>query len=194
MAMIRHGQCAWNAERRFVGKTDVPLDEVGRAQARFLADHLPRGFDAVYSSPLKRAMQTADALTPPASRVVGTLAELDQGELEGLAPDVAFERFPAFFAAWKRDPSSMPCPGGESLQACQDRALASLEHIRQQHSGGQLVAVVSHQIVMSAITLSVVGERLGSWKQHFVGNTALTVLSWSDGKWRLEAENWQITE
>ncbi len=191
VALVRHGQTEWNASKRFVGRTDIPLDATGHQQARTLAAGLDASFDAMYSSPLQRALQTAHALAPPQPVVLPGLAELDQGELEGLTGEEAHRRFPDFFEAWRRDPTSVACPGGEGLQDCRDRAWAELEHIRGQHANG-LVAAAAHQVVISALSCTVLDVGLGGWREHFVGNTAITALSFGPGGWRVEVEDWRV--
>ena len=107
--LIRHGQTAWNAEGRFLGRTDLPLDATGHEQARAGAEKLGRRWDGLYCSTLERARQTAAAFGVAAA--IEGLEELDQGELEGLLPLQAIERYPAFFTAWATDPSDVAAPG-----------------------------------------------------------------------------------
>jgi broad specificity phosphatase PhoE len=175
LALVRHGRTAWNASRRFVGRTDVPLDAVGRAQAITLAERLPGPFHAVYASPLLRARDTAAAVDP-APRVVEDLAELDQGELEGLDGATALARFPDFFAAWQADPERAPVPGGETLGALRARARRALEGIAIRHGPGQVVGVFTHQMVIASLTCDALGLPLSEWRFHRVGNAAVTAL------------------
>ena len=176
--LVRHGQTAWNATRRFVGRTDVPLDEVGLAQAERAARALPRPFAGVYSSPLRRALDTARAVQP-APTVIDDLAELDQGELEGLDGPTAFQRFPEFFALWQQDPSGALVPGGESLVALQERALGALHDIAARHQPGEVIGVYTHQMVIASVTCFARSEPLASWRQHRVGNAHGTALAWT---------------
>src|SRR5690606_27549059 len=81
LALVRHGRTAWNAERRFLGKSDIPLDEEGEAEVARLAAACAGRFAQVVSSPLARARQTAATLAPSVAIHAG-LSELDQGALE----------------------------------------------------------------------------------------------------------------
>jgi probable phosphoglycerate mutase len=104
------------------------------------------------------------------------LAELDQGELEGLAAAEAIAAFPEFFAAWRRDPFTTRVPGGESLGECQERATAALESIRHAHAATELVVVVSHQMVISALRCTLEKRALTDWRECLVRNGSFTTV------------------
>lgn len=186
LALVRHGQTAWNAERRFLGVTDIPLDAVGEAQVEMLAERLGRPFARVYASPLARALRTAHAFDG-APTLVPDLTELGQGDLEGLRWSEAYARFPDFFAAWSADAGACCIPGGESLTGCRDRALAAVERIARAHRPGEVVAVVTHQMVIASVACTLAGERLAQWRAHGVGNATITVLAWDGERLSLEA-------
>lgn len=186
--LVRHGQTRWNATHRFLGQTDIPLDEVGVAQAKRAAARLtepvPRPLAGVYSSPLSRALETARAVRAEPI-VLDGLAELDQGALEGLAAPEAFERFPDFFRAWAQDPAKVRVPEGESLPELVERAMGALSEIAARHEPGEVVGVYSHQMVISALTCVAHGVPLSSWRDHRVGNTHATALSWAPDRPRV---------
>lgn len=179
LVLVRHGRTAWNARKVFMGRTDMPLDEVGHAQALALAQS-PRvaGIAAVYTSPLKRAHQTA-AYVRPAPTPVGGLEELDQGELEGLSVPEAVARHEAFFQAWMRDPVGVCVPGGESLDAGRDRIWAALEQVARHHEADERVVVVSHQLVLAAFVATVAGEPLSSWRRFGLEHTGSHRIRWA---------------
>ena len=141
--LARHGETAYNAERRFQGQGAVPLSERGLEQARELAEQAAgHGFASLWSSPLPRARETADIVAERLGLAVveePRLMETDAGdwkdrpfaEVEAEDPD----RFNAFLAG---DPG-FAFPGGESFAAQQDRVVAALEDIR---SRGPLPALV----------------------------------------------------
>lgn len=181
--LVRHGRTAWNAERRFLGATDLGLDAVGHEQAARLAAWLPVGFDAIYSSPLTRAFETALHLGDPTP--VDALRELDQGALEGLKVDEATARYPDFFAAWAEDPTAVAVPGGETLGACRDRARHALEGLVARHRGGDRIAVVTHQLVIGALACTLADQPLRRWSRFGVPNASVTVLGWREGRWEL---------
>lgn len=188
LMLVRHGQTAYNAERRFLGQTDVPLDEVGIQQAEALAEALVEPADAVFSSPLARARETARRLHA-APLFHDGLRELSQGALEGLEVREGYRRFPEFFAAWAVDPTEVPVPGGESLGACRDRAQAALEEIASRHGPGERVAIVTHQLVIASLLCTLSDKPLSRWRDHGVRNAAVSFLVRQGELWRVLAED-----
>ncbi len=179
---MRHGRTIWNAQRRFLGVTDIGLDDVGRQQAAGLPARVGE-VAAVYSSPLSRALETAAALSA-APVVVSDLAELDQGELEGMKVAEAIARHPEFFAAWRRDPAAVVVPGGEGLAVCRDRALRALGELAVRHQG-ERIAVVTHQLVIGAVTSHIAGAPLSRWSRFGVDNVGIVILRWAREGWQL---------
>jgi broad specificity phosphatase PhoE len=184
LVLLRHGQTAWNAEQRFLGRSDVPLDAVGLAQARRLAAALPGPLAASYSSPLSRALETARAVAPDPV-VLDDLAELNQGELEGLDGPTAFARYPEFFAAWADDPATARVPGGETLESLQARAVRTIDAIADRHEPGDVVGVFTHQMVIATVSCAILGDPLAAWRQHRVQNAGLTAIAWGPGGWEV---------
>ena len=143
--LARHGQSDWNATRRWQGHADRPLTDKGRAQAQALAARLEHiELDAVYSSDLRRAAETAAEV----ARAQGIepvrypeLREVDVGSWSGLTRAEAEARFPEGFARWREG-----YPGwddGESYEAMTDRVLGTIHGIATAHRDGR-VLVVSH--------------------------------------------------
>jgi probable phosphoglycerate mutase len=174
--LVRHGQTAWNAERRVLGRTDIPLDAIGREQAAGLARVLPR-VNAVYASPLVRAFETASALGDPIADP--DLVEMDQGYLEGLVATELGDRFPGVHESWRADAANFRLPGGETLTEVITRGRAALDRIAARHAGGDVVAVVSHQLLLAAVLCSLRGEPLHRWRAHTQRNTAWAEVDWS---------------
>lgn len=185
LLLVRHGQTAFNAEQRFLGKRDVPLDAVGRVQARGLSVHpdIVRA-DAIVASPLRRAVQTA-TLAGGVSWVDPDLAELDQGHLEGLHVGDAFARYPAFFEAWARDPTGLIVPGGEALDGAQRRGLAALDRLADRTGGRGRFVVVSHALVLASVCAAIDGAPLRAWRAYRFDNVGTRRLRWGRGGWEI---------
>ncbi|MEZ4316629.1 MAG: histidine phosphatase family protein [Myxococcota bacterium] len=180
LVLVRHGRTAWNAEGRFLGHTDLPLDDEGLAAATLLGARLRGQFDAIYSSPLRRAVQTAESLGPVDGLIPG-ISELRQGVLEGLKMEEGLARHAAYFEQWARDPGSARVPGGgESLGDVLERALPALEGLVRSHPTST-IAVVTHQMVIAAVCCAASGSPLSDYRRWTVPNLAQTVLTW-DGR------------
>ncbi|BBN87333.1 histidine phosphatase family protein [Azospira sp. I09] len=145
--LARHGQTAWNLEKRLQGSTDNPLNDTGRSQARQLGEKLAgENFAAVYSSSLARARESA-ALARPGMTVqaLPELAERSFGKFEGMAEDGREGQEAALLAEFKARSGKLEdsLDGGESLASQARRVAQAVERIRREQPRGQ-VLVVSH--------------------------------------------------
>jgi broad specificity phosphatase PhoE len=161
LVLCRHGESAGNVERRFGGHGATPLTERGREQARALGRALSRtGVDAIYSSDLARARQTAElvgAATGIEPELAPALRERSVGALTDLTFEEAEERFPeAFRALMNREKGARP-PGGETYRECQLRAVALLDRVLAERPGERIV-FVSHRITISRLTCYLLGS------------------------------------
>ncbi|MDQ4082719.1 MAG: histidine phosphatase family protein [Actinomycetota bacterium] len=143
--LARHGETAWNAESRFQGHADPPLNEDGRRQAREFAEQVAgEGIVAIYSSPLRRALETAEIVgnrlglevTP-----VDALREIDVGEWQGLTRSEVEERYPEAFARWIG--FGQGWEHGETYEQMGKRVRDALRELAARHPG-EVVLVVTH--------------------------------------------------
>jgi 2,3-bisphosphoglycerate-dependent phosphoglycerate mutase len=151
---VRHGQTAWNAATRIQGQLDIGLDDIGREQARRVAQALAHeAFDAVYASDLQRAADTARAVAERQGLTLHAdrgLRERGFGAFEGLTWAEVEQQHPQASLRWRqRDPTFGP-PGGETLQAFVDRAVSAIAAIAARHRG-QHIAVFTHGGVLDAL-------------------------------------------
>jgi broad specificity phosphatase PhoE len=179
--MWRHGQTTYNAEHRFQGQRDVPLNALGRAQAQRAARHLARLEPAqIWSSDLVRASATAGYL----ARLTGLEVQQDKdlrerhgGAWEGLTLDEIRERYPDDLAAWEP-------PGGETLHAVADRTSAALGRIADAAEPGSLVVVTGHGASLTWGMSRLLG--LDDRVTGGLGNCCWALLSRRDGgRWRM---------
>ena len=145
--LLRHGQTPLSVERRFAGRGDIPLTEVGLEQAAAAAAVLAErgGVDLVLTSPLRRARETAEAVaqrTGAPLAVDDDLAETDFGSWETMSFAEVMASWPDEMAAWMADATAAP-PGGESFAAVAQRVDGALDRLLAAHQG-QTVVVVSH--------------------------------------------------
>jgi broad specificity phosphatase PhoE len=186
LVLWRHGQTAFNAENRFQGQTDIPLNETGLEQAavaaRYLAALEP---DAIFSSDLGRAVQTAGAL----ARLTGLSVKLDAdlrersgGSWEGLTNAEIQERYPEAYASW------VP-PDGESAGQVADRASAAMLRIADAMPGGSLAVVTGHGANLGLGLARVLGIPDGARILGPFGNCRWSVASRGKTRWRLLEHN-----
>lgn len=148
LVLVRHGETPWNSERRIQGcRSNTELSMRGKEQAEKIALSLrSQKISHIYSSPLKRAMDTAYVVAQTCGLEVTTIPELkeiDAGELEGLTEKQLKGQYGEFWEEWKRGSPSLRLPGGESLEELQRRAWRAIEHITEKYPD-EMVVVVSH--------------------------------------------------
>ena len=144
--LLRHGQTPMSVQKRYAGRSDVPLTDLGVQQAAAAAKRLASaGLDVIVTSPLLRAVQTAEEVAAATGATVVTddgFREADFGAWEGLTFAEVQERWPAEMAAWLADPEVAP-PGGESLAGVNERVTAALRRVLAARER-QAVLIVSH--------------------------------------------------
>jgi alpha-ribazole phosphatase/probable phosphoglycerate mutase len=157
---IRHGETDWNRELRYQGSSDVELNEEGERQARSAGIRLSRIVPArVYSSPLKRALRTAEIILEnnsgdAAVELCCDLREISFGSWEGLTAAQISERDAAALAAWREAPFSAAPDGGESFASVASRSKTAAESIKKSGRPGEAAFVVSHGAVLRALIAS----------------------------------------
>ena len=166
--LVRHGQTIMNTQVRFRGRLEVPLNEVGRAEAREAARSLVgSGLVAVYTSPLGRAREVAEAIAVKngvgAVRAQPDLVNLDYGAWEGLTKEESAQVDPEAWDAYVGDPEAAVCPEGEAVSAAADRVVEALRAIAREHPG-QSVAAVSHGVMLRLAVLRVAGASQDDWQ------------------------------
>ena len=158
--LIRHGQSRGNAEGRFGGHTDTPLSARGRRQAEALAKALVgEKFTAIYSSDLKRAVQTAEPLARVTRAKLITsdaFRERSVGVMEGLTFEEAAAQYPEQYAALLHRDFEHVLLGGESYRQTLDRASKKLDEIIEKHKGGR-IAVFTHTGAICILSLHLMG-------------------------------------
>ena len=158
--LARHGETDWNVGEVFRGRADVELNETGVRQAELLGEYLSEvKMDAVYSSPLKRAMKTAEAIAGRQAlkvNAVQNLIDFDFGEWQGLSHQEVRERYPELYADWISLPEQVRIPGGESLEDVRNRAMPFVEDAVMRCGEGRIV-LVSHRVVNKVLICAMLG-------------------------------------
>jgi 2,3-bisphosphoglycerate-dependent phosphoglycerate mutase len=191
--LIRHGETAWNAERRIQGRLDVPLSSTGIRQAARLADRLAdESIDAVISSDLARAWLTAQPLAQRLGlepREDTRIRERDFGSFQGFTLDEVARNSPEHFRAWRdRDPA-WAMPGGESGAQFIARVIAAVEDIVCSHPD-RTVALVTHGGVLDVIYRHARQLAWDAPRAHQMLNAAINELGASAPPLRLILRGW----
>ncbi|MBI3921682.1 MAG: histidine phosphatase family protein [Armatimonadetes bacterium] len=176
--LVRHGETDLNrGEPRWVGWLDPPLNETGRQQAAAVGNRLSREpIEAVYSSDLRRAAETAQALAAPHNMTVferSAFREVNYGDWEGLTEGDCRQFNPQSLQERMDDPENVPPPGGESYRQLMDRFHPALESIAVQHSNGSVV-LVSHHGNIRLLLCRLMGIPLKQYRCFQHSNGAIT--------------------
>jgi probable phosphoglycerate mutase len=192
--LIRHGETAWNAERRLQGHLDIPLNAEGERQAKLLAEALaPESIDLVVSSDLQRARQTAQAVAGLRNmpvHVAPGLRERCYGGFEGMLYAEIEQRFPAEFAAWQaRDVDAILPDGknpGETFREFYTRATDAILAIAGAHPG-RTVALVAHGGVLECAYRMALDLPLETPRDFKVYNASVNRFHVAEGKLALQS-------
>lgn len=177
--LVRHGETDWNRIERFRGRADLPLSPVGLAQAEAAAQRIAADWSpaAAYTSPLTRAVQTAQAIASRCGLVAQPypdLVDIDYGAWQGLTPEEVQRRWPRAYHAWYRVPHVARIPDGETLDQVKTRAIRAIIEIGRRHED-QTVVVVSHTVVNRTILLGILETGLGRFWHVRQDTAALNV-------------------
>jgi len=157
--LARHGETEWNVEEVFRGRIDVELNETGIKQAELLAEYLSDSrIDAIYSSPLKRALKTAEMVAGYHKlnvEVAPGLIDLDYGKWQGLLHQEVKDRYKELYAEWINSPDKVKMPAGESLNDVRKRAIGVVDEVIARYEG--TVILVSHRVVNKVLICALLG-------------------------------------
>lgn len=177
--LVRHGQTDWNAKFFVMGRSPIPLNEVGREQAARLAKYLStRKISALISSPVRRALETAETL----SKTIGLevekddrLAEIDYGKWVGKHFDEVAKAEPKLWHDYHRDPKNVVLPGGESIKDVIARISDLLKSVEARFNDGT-IALVSHADVLKLIILELLKLDISNVQKISIDNCAAILL------------------
>ena len=178
--LLRHGQTSMSVQKRYAGRSDVPLTDLGVQQAVAAAKRLASaGLDAIVASPLRRAVQTAEEAAAATGAPVVTDAgfrETDFGAWEGLTFAEVRERWPAELTSWLADPAVAP-PGGESFAEVSERVTDALHRVLSARER-QTVLIVSHVTpIKTLVTAALLAPPAALYRMH-LDVAALSRIDW----------------
>ncbi len=181
--LVRHGETEWNASGKYQGCTDIALSKEGIIQAEYLKKRFDKSFSCIYTSPLKRAMETARIIsentgaTPIISK---ELREINFGEWEGLTVSEIKNKYPNEFNNWKTDETSADLVGGDlSLKNSSIRSTNEILRIVKENKGKKII-IVAHGGIIKAGLLGIFQWKLTMYHKFALGNTSVSKLNFDD--------------
>jgi len=191
LILARHGETVWNVEKIYRGRMDVNLDEVGIKQAELLGKYLSNWeLEAIYSSPVKRAIDTANIVARYQKigvHIAEGLIDFDYGEWQSLPEQEVKRLYPALLNEWHHNPHKVRMPGGESLEDVGRRAIEVVNYVLSKYQGS--VVLVSHRVVNKVLICSLLGlDNSHFWNiNQDVGG--ITIFNYVDGRFVLTRHN-----
>jgi len=189
--LARHGETEWNVEEVFRGRIDIELNETGVKQAQLLSEYLSDlKIDAVYSSPLKRALKTAETIASYHklnAEIAPGLIDFNYGEWQGLAHQEVKDRYKELYAEWVNSPDQVKMPNGESLDYVRKRAMGVVSDVIAKYEG--TVILVSHRVVNKVLICALLGlgnSHFWNIKQDTCG---ITTFTYQNGRFVLTKHN-----
>jgi broad specificity phosphatase PhoE len=185
--LARHGETDWNRESRFQGHADPALNDLGRQQAGELAEALAgEELAAVYSSPLRRALETAQVIAARHGLdavPVGGLREVDVGSWQGLTRDEIEQRFPEQFHRWLD--YGQGWDDGETYEEMGKRAIVALQELAARHDGNRIVAMTHGGPIRAALARAAgISHTEARRRGPVIGNCFVARLAVRDGDFR----------
>ena len=184
LILIRHGETDWNRDRIFRGRADIPLGERGKQQAERTGEALKdRRLEAIYTSPLLRSAQTAEAIARRQEAEiteVDDITDIDYGDWQGKALKDVMEQYPEVCALWESAPHEARIPGGECLGELSDRSSPAVQRLVGSHRGK--IAVVSHRVVLKVVILGLLGLGVESFWNLRLDTCGITIFEILEGR------------
>ena len=157
--LARHGETEWNVGEIFRGRIDIELNETGIKQAELLAEYLSDvEIDAIYSSPLKRALRTAEVIASHHKlevEIAPGIIDLDFGQWQGLSLQEVTDKYSGLYAEWLSRPDRVKMPAGESLNDVRERAIGVVDEVIAKYEG--TIVLVSHRVVNKVLICALLG-------------------------------------
>lgn len=181
--LVRHGETQWNILGKFQGCKDIDLSQEGIFQANLLRERVENSFDYIYTSPLKRAKDTANIICSNMNIKPETelaLREINFGEWEGLTIKEIKELYPENFMRWRTDEAVGPICGGDlSLKMASIRAKEAILRIIKEHKDKRIM-IVCHGGIIKAALIGLFDLKMTMYHKIALGNTSISKLTFDD--------------
>ena len=189
--VIRHGETQWNRGEIFRGRHDIGLNKSGIRQAESLGNYLAElKLEAIYTSPLKRARDTADSVARNQGlniRIAPELIDLDYGAWEGQSHQAVKNNYPELYRKWLKAPHRVDFPDGENLEGVRERAKSLLGRMPVKHTGK--LALVSHRVVNKILICLMLGLDNSHFWDIKIDLGGITIFEHTNSRYRLIKHN-----
>ena len=189
--LARHGETDWNVGEVFRGRIDVELNETGIKQAELLAEYLSGvQVDAIYSSPLRRALKTAEEIAGHNKLEVNIapgLIDFDFGEWQGLSHQEVKDKYKELYTKWVNHPEQVKMPAGESMDDVRERAVTVVDDVIRRHAG--TVVLVSHRVVNKVLICALLGLDNSHFWNIRQDTCGITIFAYEKGRFILTKHN-----
>ena len=189
--LARHGETEWNVAEIFRGRIDIELNETGIKQAELLADYLgERKIEAIYSSPLKRALRTAAIIARFHQlnvEITPGLIDFDYGNWQGLPHQEVKDKYEKLYTEWIDNPDQVKMPAGESLNDVRLRAIAVVANVIAKYE--DIVILVSHRVVNKVLICALLGLDNSHFWNIRQDTGGITTFTFENGRFILTGHN-----
>ncbi len=191
LILARHGETEWNVAEIFRGRIDIELNETGIKQAALLAEYLGGlKIDAIYSSPLKRALKTAEIITGYHKidvEITPGLIDFNYGKWQGLPHQEVKDKYKELYAEWISSPERVEIPAGESLDEVRERATGVVDDVIAKYDG--TVVLVSHSVVNKVLICALLGLDNAHFWNIRQDTCGITTFTYENGRFILIKHN-----
>jgi broad specificity phosphatase PhoE len=192
IVLVRHGETDFNTAEIFRGRLDIHLNKKGMRQAELLGEYLSRDrIDIIYSSPLKRAIETAGAIAAHHALDVNTvpdLIDLDYGDWQGLSLKEVKAKYGEIYQDWTDTPEQVRIPGGETLHEVRCRVMPFVRDAMMKYREG-CITLVSHRVVCKVLICALLDMNDSHFPMIRIDNCGITRFDYGDGRLVLTAHN-----
>ncbi len=194
LIFVRHGETIWSRTQQhtFRGRIDIPLNERGIQQARSVGQLLKdKNIQYIYSSPLKRALDTAKEITrfhKLKIRIHEGFIDLDFGDWQGKLHEDIKRQYPEHYQKWLVEPHKMKFPNGENLDIVRSRIESAIKELYSQHKSGSIV-ITTHGAVLRVILCYLHGVGNDRYWDFSMDNCAVTIAEFDGNEFKIVVEN-----
>lgn len=182
--LIRHGESKWNTLKKIQGQKDISLTDKGLKQAQLISNRLAKEkIDKIYSSDLRRAYLTAEAIGNKIGLGVTPMKEFREinfGIWEGMSNDKMLQEFYDDVLIWRSNPEKLKIKGAESIEELQKRAMKGINRIIDDNAEHDNLLIVSHSATIKTIILGLLNMDLTYFKNLTISNVGLTIIEFRE--------------